>query len=168
MVGQPVEQRRGHLRVGEDGWPFGEGEIGRQDDRGALVQPADQVEQHLSAADREWQIAELVKDDEIDADELVGEFPGLTGARLGLELVDQIDRSKEAHAGAPCIAQAGRTQLAPIAMAICDFPVPVSPISTALRWVARKPPSCSSRTSFLSRRQMAQSVVAGAIGGWLE
>ena len=47
MVGQPVEQRRGHLRVGEDGWPFSKGEIGRQDDRGALVEPADQVEQHL-------------------------------------------------------------------------------------------------------------------------
>jgi hypothetical protein len=40
-----------------------------------------------------------------------------------------------------------RTQLAPIAMAICDLPVPVPPISTALRWVARKPPQWSSSGS---------------------
>ena len=33
-------------------------------------------------------------------DELVGQFPGLAGTRLGLELVDQIDSGKEAHAGA--------------------------------------------------------------------
>ena len=100
MVREAVEQRRGHLRVGEDAWPFGKGEIGRQDDRGALVEPADQVEQHLPAADRERQIAQLVKDDEVDADELVGEFSGFAGAQLGLELIDQIDGGEEAHAGA--------------------------------------------------------------------
>ena len=45
-MGQPVEQRRGHLGVGEDARPFGKGEIGREDDRGPLVEAADQVEQH--------------------------------------------------------------------------------------------------------------------------
>src|SRR5215210_2846072 len=57
------------------------------------------MEQHLPAADREWQIAQLVEDDEIDADELVGQFPGFAGARFGLELIDQLDRGEEAHAG---------------------------------------------------------------------
>jgi hypothetical protein len=52
------------------------------------------VEQHLPAADRERQIAEFVEDDEIDADELVGKAPSLSGPRLGLELIDQIDRGK--------------------------------------------------------------------------
>src|SRR6516164_11593959 len=99
VVGQPVEQCRGHLGVGEDARPFGKGEIGRQNDRGALVQPADQMKQHLPAANRERQVAQLVENDEIDADELVGEFSGLASAGLGLELVDQIDRSEEAHAG---------------------------------------------------------------------
>jgi hypothetical protein len=42
-------------------------QIGRQDDRGALVKPADQVEQHLAATDRERQITKLVENDEIDA-----------------------------------------------------------------------------------------------------
>jgi hypothetical protein len=58
------------------------------------------MEQHLPAADREWQVAQLVEDDEIDADKLVGQLSRLAGARLGLELVDQIDGSEEAHAGA--------------------------------------------------------------------
>src|SRR6266478_5173274 len=100
VVGEAVEQRRRHLGVGEDARPFGKGEIGRQDDRGALVEAADQVEQHLAAADRERQITKLVEDDEIDADELVGEFAGFSGTRLGLELVDQIDCGEEAHARA--------------------------------------------------------------------
>ena len=55
VMGQPVEQRRGHLGVGKDARPFGKGKIGRQHDRGAFVEPADQVEQHLPTADRERQ-----------------------------------------------------------------------------------------------------------------
>ena len=72
VVRQPVEQRGGHFGINEDARPFGEGEIGRQDDRGALVKSTDQVEQHLPAADREGQIAQLVENDAIDTDELVG------------------------------------------------------------------------------------------------
>src|SRR5882672_1248308 len=52
VMDEAVEQCRGHLGVTEDARPFGEGEIGRQDGRGALVKPADQVEQHPPAADR--------------------------------------------------------------------------------------------------------------------
>src|SRR5262245_11194559 len=77
VVGQPVEQRRGHFGVGEDARPFGEGEIGRQNDRGALVEPADQMKQHLPAAHRERQVAQLVENEEIDADEVVGGDFGL-------------------------------------------------------------------------------------------
>src|SRR5437764_8403279 len=99
-MGQAIEQRRRQLGVAEYARPFCEGEISRQDDRGALVQPADQVEQHLPAADREWQIAELVEDYEIDADELVCKAPGLSGTRFGLELIDQVDRGEEPNARA--------------------------------------------------------------------
>ncbi len=56
VVGEPVEQRGGHLGVAEDGRPFAEGEIGGDDDRGAFVEAADQVEQELSAGLREGQI----------------------------------------------------------------------------------------------------------------
>ena len=58
------------------------------------------MKEHLPAADPEGQKAGFVENDEIDADELVGQFPGLAGARLGLELIDQIDHGEEAHAGA--------------------------------------------------------------------
>ena len=32
VVGQAVEQRRGHLGVAQDGWPFAEGEVGGDDE----------------------------------------------------------------------------------------------------------------------------------------
>ena len=67
---------------------------------GPLVEAADQVEQHLPAADRERQITELVEDDEIDADELASEAPGLSGTRFGLERIDQVDRGEESNARA--------------------------------------------------------------------
>ena len=34
MMGETVEQGCGHLGVAEDGWPFAEGEVGGDDDRG--------------------------------------------------------------------------------------------------------------------------------------
>ena len=58
MVGQTVEQGRGHLGVAEDGRPFAEGEIGGDDDRGALVEPAHEVEEQLPAGLGEGQVAE--------------------------------------------------------------------------------------------------------------
>ena len=48
VMGEPVEERRGHFRIGEDRGPFGEGEVCRHNDRGALVKAADQVEQQLA------------------------------------------------------------------------------------------------------------------------
>jgi hypothetical protein len=44
VVGQPIEQRGGHLGVAEHARPFAEGQIGGDDDRGALVEPTDEVE----------------------------------------------------------------------------------------------------------------------------
>jgi hypothetical protein len=44
VMGQPVEQRGRHFGIAENARPLGKGEIGRQDDRGALVKAADQVE----------------------------------------------------------------------------------------------------------------------------
>ena len=49
MTREPVEESGRHFRVTEDAGPFAEGEIGRDDDRRALVEPADQMEQQLSA-----------------------------------------------------------------------------------------------------------------------
>jgi hypothetical protein len=52
-MGEPVEERRGHLGVAEDGGPFGEGQVGGDQDRGALVERADQMEEQLAAGLRE-------------------------------------------------------------------------------------------------------------------
>ena len=56
MVGDAVEQRRGHLGIAEDPHPFGEGQVGGDDQRGLLVKLADQMEQQGAAGDGEWQV----------------------------------------------------------------------------------------------------------------
>ena len=65
VVRQTIEERGGHLGVAEDGRPFAEGQVGGDDDRGALVEPADEVEQQLASGLGEGQVAELVEDDEV-------------------------------------------------------------------------------------------------------
>ena len=49
VMGQAVEQRSRHLGVAEHTGPFSEREIGGDDDGGALVEPADEMEQKLAA-----------------------------------------------------------------------------------------------------------------------
>jgi len=62
VVGQSIQQRGGHLCVAEHAWPFTEGEIGGDDDRSALVETADEVEQELAAGLSERQVAEFIED----------------------------------------------------------------------------------------------------------
>ena len=69
VVGEAVEERGRHLGVAEDGGPFAEVEVRRDDDRGALVEAADQVEEQLAAGLREGEIAELIQDQEVEAAE---------------------------------------------------------------------------------------------------
>ena len=49
VVRQPIEQGGGHLGVAEDIGPFGEAEIGGDDDAGSFVKLAEQVEQQGAA-----------------------------------------------------------------------------------------------------------------------
>jgi hypothetical protein len=49
VMGQPIEQRGCHLGVAKDGSPFAEAEVGGDDDAGALVEGAQQMEQQRSA-----------------------------------------------------------------------------------------------------------------------
>jgi hypothetical protein len=44
VMGQPIEQRRCHLGVGEHTQPLTEGEIGGDDDRSSFVEPTDEME----------------------------------------------------------------------------------------------------------------------------
>ncbi len=49
MMNEPVEQRGGHFGIAEDASPFAEAEIGGDDDAGALVEFAQQMEEQGSA-----------------------------------------------------------------------------------------------------------------------
>ena len=100
VVGEPVEERGGHLGVAEDARPLPEGEVGGDDHRGALVEAADQVEQQLAAGLGERQVTEFVEDDEVQAGEMIGDAALAAGAGLGLELVDEVDDVEEAAPGA--------------------------------------------------------------------
>jgi len=98
MMGETVEQCGRHLRIAEDAWPFTECKIGRDDDRGSLVEAADHVEQQLSSGLGEGQIAELVEDDEVEARQIIGEPALAASSTFSLEPVDKIDRGEEATA----------------------------------------------------------------------
>jgi hypothetical protein len=50
-----------------------EGEIGGDQNRGALVEPADEVEEELAAGLGERQLAELIEDGEVHAGEIIGD-----------------------------------------------------------------------------------------------
>jgi hypothetical protein len=47
MVGQAVKESGGHLGIAEHPRPFPKGEIGGDDDRGAFLEAADQMEEEL-------------------------------------------------------------------------------------------------------------------------
>jgi hypothetical protein len=56
---QAVEQGRSHLGIAEHARPFTEVEVGGDDDRGALVEAADNVEQELPACLSKGQVAQF-------------------------------------------------------------------------------------------------------------
>jgi hypothetical protein len=87
--------------------PFAKGEIGGDDDRSALIEPADQVEEQLAAGLRERQIAELVEHDKIHASEVFGKttLPIATG--FVFQPVDEVDDGVETAASATANAGAG-------------------------------------------------------------
>ena len=95
---EAIEERGGHLQVAEGAPPFAEGEIGGDKDRGALVEPADEVGEKLTAGLGEWEIAELVEGDEVPAGEVIGDAALPAGARLGPDPIDDIDDGEEAAA----------------------------------------------------------------------
>ena len=107
VVGQTIQQRAGHLGVHKDARPFTEGEIGRHDDGGALVELADHIEQQLAAGLGEGEIAEFIEYDEVFSDEIFRDPSLPSGARFGLEPVDEIDSVVKAAAFAGANAIAG-------------------------------------------------------------
>src|SRR5207247_302622 len=73
VVGQAIEQRGRHLGIAEDARPFPEGEVRGDEERGAFVEPADEVEEQLATGLGERQIAEFVEGDEAPGGEVMDE-----------------------------------------------------------------------------------------------
>ena len=81
-MGDAVEQRRSHLGITEDGRPLAEGEVGGDDDAGALIKLADEVEQQLPAGAGERQITELVEYDQVEPRQLRRQGPAFADPGL--------------------------------------------------------------------------------------
>jgi hypothetical protein len=95
MMSETVEERGRHLGVSEDARPFAEGQIGRDDDRGALIELAHEMEEQLPASLSEGQIAKFVENGEVLAGEIIGD-PSLTPcACFGFQAINEIDCIEE-------------------------------------------------------------------------
>ena len=90
-MSEAVEQRRRHLGVAEDSGPFAEAEVCGDDDAGAFVKLAQEVEQQRAAGSAERQVAEFVEDDEIGIGEASGDLPGFSLVFFLFEGVDEFD-----------------------------------------------------------------------------
>jgi site-specific DNA recombinase len=82
VVQQPVEDGGGQDVVGEHAAPFGEGLVAGEDHRAAFVAAADQLEDHVRGGPVEWQVTDLVEDEDGGAQvglQFLGEPPGGLG-----------------------------------------------------------------------------------------
>ena len=95
MMREPVEQRGCHLGVTEDTWPFTEGQIGRDDDRSALIELADEMEKQLPAGLSERQVAKFIENGKVFAGEIIGDPPLPPCACFSLQTIDEINCVKE-------------------------------------------------------------------------
>ena len=90
-MGQPVQERRRHLLVYKHRRPLSEAEVSSNDDAGALVEFADQVEQQSATDLTDRQVAQFIQDHKIGVDQPVGQPALLPGLLLLLQCIDQFD-----------------------------------------------------------------------------
>ena len=99
VMGQPIQQGRRELLVaGKDRDPFGKREIRRHDGGPALVPIGDQIEEQLAADAVEGHEAQLVDDEDVDAQEPLLQPRELAGIARFEQLPDQIGGAREEHA----------------------------------------------------------------------
>ena len=97
-MGEAVEQRRRHFGVAEDGRPFAEAQVRRDDDAGALVELAEQMEEQRAAGGAERQVTEFVEDDEVGIGKPPSDLPRLSLKLFVFEGVDEFDGREEPDA----------------------------------------------------------------------
>ncbi len=97
MMRQAVEQGRGHLGVAEHRRPLAEAQVGGDDNTGAFVEFAQQVEQQGAPRSAERQVAldrlrrSSVQDDEVGVSQTAGDLAAAPLILLLLQRVDQVD-----------------------------------------------------------------------------
>jgi hypothetical protein len=71
MMGEAIEQRHRHFGIAKCVRPCAKGEIGGDDNRGPLIETADQVEEQLATGLGKWQVAEFVEDGQVLAGQVI-------------------------------------------------------------------------------------------------
>ena len=99
-MGEAIEQGGGHLGVTKDGGPFTEAQVGGDHDAGAFVKFAQQVEQQGSTRGTEREVAQFIKDHEVELGQAFGDLSGLALGLFLFEGVDQFDGREEADLSA--------------------------------------------------------------------
>ncbi|GCE83515.1 hypothetical protein MSKU9_1656 [Komagataeibacter diospyri] len=87
-MGQPLDERRCHLRVTKNVSPVSEAQIGCDDDTGASVEAAEQMEQQGATRCAEGEITGFIKDHKIQAEQPVGNLSGAAGGLFVFERID--------------------------------------------------------------------------------
>jgi len=95
MMRETVEERGCHLGVTEDARPFAKGQIGRDDDRGALIELAHEMEEQLPAGLSERQVAKFIENGEVLTGEIIDNPPLPPCTCFSLQPIDEIDRVEE-------------------------------------------------------------------------
>ena len=98
VMGESIQQCRSHLLVNKHRGPFGEAEIGGNDDAGSLVQLADQMEQQGATDLADGQVAQFVEDHQVCMHETIGDSALLALAFFLLQLIHEFDGGEEPHA----------------------------------------------------------------------
>ena len=102
MVEQAVQQGGGDDGVAEDLAPFGEAAIGGEDHRSLFVAGVDELEEQVSPARDDGQVADLVDDQQCSAAE-VAKALAQAAVALGFgERCDEVGERREGDA-APCL-----------------------------------------------------------------
>lgn len=90
VVCDPIKQSGRHLAVAKDPGPFAEGQVGSDQQRRTLVGLGDQVEEELSAALGEGQVAQFAQGDQVLSRKRLRQSASPPVQLLLLQLVHQI------------------------------------------------------------------------------
>ena len=82
VVGEPVEQCRGHLGIPEYRCPLTETEVGGDDHACLLVQLAEKVKQQGTPRGAERQVSQFVEDQQVGMEQTGGNLPAPSGGPI--------------------------------------------------------------------------------------